>query len=111
LDIGSTYFIIYNIFNLKREGVEMRINIKEILFWILLTASAILILWMIFGNSPSEFIAITSILFMITLKIWALNDRQMKSEFKVKNRFDRIASDMEILKADLQLIKNKLRIR
>ena len=40
-------------------------NIKEILFWIFLIISVILVFWYILGNTPNEFIAIIKISYPI----------------------------------------------
>ena len=82
-------------------------NIKEILFWLFLIISVILVLWYIFGNSPSEFIAIISIIFMITLKLWAISDRQIRLEMKSDNMNKSIRNSFAHIKNDMTLIKKK----
>ena len=82
----------------------MKIDIKEILFWIFLIISAILLLWFVFGNSPAEFFTIIGLILMIVLKLWAISDRQLMTEIKIKNGFEKIGKDMD-------LIKNKLKIK
>lgn len=81
----------------------MSIDWKNILFWIFLIIAVILLIWNVFGNSPSEFIAIISTIFMLVLKIWSISDRQIKLEVGVKEGFIKI-------KEDINLIKKKLKI-
>ena len=82
----------------------MKINIKEILFWISLIIAILLLLWFIFGNSPTEFFTILSLIFMIVLKLWSISDKQLITEMRIKSGF-------ENMKKDIELIKNKLRVK
>ena len=82
----------------------MKINIKDILFWIFLLIAVALLLWFIFGNSPTEFFTILSLIFMIVLKLWSISDRQLITEMKVRNGFENMRKDMES-------IKNKLGVK
>jgi len=95
----------------------MKIDIKEALFWIFLIIAVTLLLWSVFGNSPTELITIISVLFMITLKIWSVSDKQIKSDLNVKNSFDEIKEDineikinMNSLNKNLELISKKINI-
>ena len=67
------------------------INIKDLLFWIFLIISIVLLLWVIFGNSPTEFIAIITLIFTLLIKIWSISDRQIKLEM----RFLALAKDFK----------------
>ncbi len=58
----------------------MKTDIKEILFWIFLIFSLILLAWIVFGESPEELIFIVTIFITILLKIWSISDRQIRSE-------------------------------
>ena len=69
----------------------MKIDIKEVLFWILLILSIILIIWNVFGNSPTEFIALVSLIFTLLLKVWSVSDKQIKLEM----RFNALAKDFK----------------
>lgn len=62
----------------------MNIDIKEILFWIFLIFSMVLLIWRVFGNTPSEFITLTSFIFTVLLKIWSISDRLTKLEISFK---------------------------
>ena len=64
-------------------------DIKNILFWVFLTIGVALLLWNIFGNSPTEFIALVTLIFTGLLKTWSVSDRQIKLEM----RFNVLAKD------------------
>ncbi|MBI2449702.1 hypothetical protein HYV49_05395 [Candidatus Pacearchaeota archaeon] len=66
-------------------------DIRDILFWIFLLLSIILVLWAIFGNSPTEFIAIITLIFTLLLKIWSISDRLIRLEM----RFNALARDFK----------------
>jgi len=67
----------------------MKPDFRDILFWIFLIFSLILIVWNVFGNSPTEFIAMVTILLTIFLKTWQISERQVKSDM----RFGMLARD------------------
>lgn len=62
----------------------MKTDIREILFWIFLILGIILLVWAVFGDSPTEFIALATIMFTVLLKVWTISDRQIKSEMRFK---------------------------
>ncbi len=86
-------------------------NIKEILFWIFLVLSLILLLWIVFGNSPDEFTFIITIAFTLLLKIWSISDRQIISEMKINSLDKNIRNSFIRMKRDIGLIKDKLKIK
>ena len=69
----------------------MSVNIKDILFWIFLIFGLILLLWNIFGKSPTEFVALVALIFTVLLKTWSISDRQIKHEM----RFRALAKDFK----------------
>ncbi len=88
----------------------MKINWKNILFWIFLIIAIILLIWNVFGSTPSEFITIISIIFMLVLKIWSISDRQIKLETKFDSLQFNIKDSFIKIKEDTDLIKKKLEI-
>ena len=66
-------------------------DIKEILFLIFLVLSVFLVLWYVFGNSPTEFVAVVTLLFTVLLKTWAVSARLIKLE----TRFNALARDFK----------------
>jgi len=73
----------------------MKKDIKEILFWIFLLIGIALLIWSVFGNSPTELITLSTLIFTLLLKVWSISDRQIKSEVKT-NRLER--SFMKLVK-------------
>lgn len=69
----------------------MKVNIKGILFWIFLFISMGLLIWTVFGNSLTEFIALAGLIFTLMLKMWAIGDRQIRLEM----RFNSLAKDFK----------------
>jgi len=76
----------------------MRTDVRDILFWIFLILGVVLLVWNVFGNSPTEFIALVAIMFTILLKIWSVSDRQLKSDM----RFKVLARDFKLLSQDFK---------
>ncbi len=76
----------------------MKIDIKEIIFWIFLALSIILLIWNVLGNSPGEFITIVAILLTILLKVVSISERLTKVETKfnyLSNSFINLAKDFK----------------
>jgi hypothetical protein len=69
----------------------MKFSLKDILFWIFLIISIILIIWNVFGNSPTEFIALTALIVTVLLQLWRVSDRTLKLEMK----FSLLAKDFK----------------
>ncbi len=85
-------------------------NVKEVIFWIFFIISLILLIWYIFGDSPTELITIITIIFTVILKMWNISDRNIKLEMKL-NSIERQARDsFNRMKEDIGLIKRKLKI-
>lgn len=96
----------------------MKVDIKETLFWILLIIALGLLLWNIFGKSPTEFVIIITIIFMTVLKIWSISDQQIRTDINIQYSFNKIKSKMNSLRNDIlsikeniDLIKNKLKVK
>lgn len=69
----------------------MKIDIRDILFWIFLIIGLALLIWNVFGNSQTEFIALVTLIFTVLLKTWSISDRQIKLEM----RFNSLAKDFK----------------
>ena len=82
-----------------------RSQILNLLFWILLIIGIILLVWYIFGNTPTE-LAIT-ITFILTLmfKMWAISDELKEFKHEVKFSFHRIKEDINNVIGKLDKIK------
>lgn len=79
-------------------------KILNILFWIALIVGIILVLWIIFGNSPTELSVIVTFMLALLFKIWAISDETKEFKHEVKMSFVKVRKDFNEL-------KNKLRIK
>jgi len=60
-------------------------SIKDVLFLIIFVLGLIFLIWAIFGNSPTEFITIITLLFAVIIKLWSISDKQIRLENKFRN--------------------------
>ena len=83
--------------------LKMKIDIREVLFWILLVILVGLIFWYVFGNSPTEVAIYVTITSMIILKVWHISDRQIKSDINAWHSFNNIKKDLILIKGKLEI--------
>lgn len=77
-------------------------KILNILFWILLIVVAVLVLWRILGDSPSDLQIIIPVMLMLLVKLWSVSDDLQGFKHEVKASFANV-------KTDIDEIKNKKR--
>lgn len=82
----------------------------DILFWVSLVVGIVMVLWKIFGNSPTDLQVIAPFIVMGFVKVWDVNERQIRLEMGTKNGFTKMKYDFGLIKQDLSLIKERLRI-
>ena len=75
-----------------------RKQIFEILFWISLIMGVILLIWYIFGNSPTELSIILTFLLTLLFKIWAISDDLKDFKHEMKFSFHKIKGDIDNIK-------------
>ncbi len=80
-----------------------RKDILEILFWILLIIVIILILWRIFGNSPSDLSILLASLLTILLKMWAISDELKEFKHEVKFSFHKVREDINSTNSKIKI--------
>ena len=66
----------------------MKRDIRDVLFWIFMAITIILLLWSIFGDSPTELLSIMAVMFTILFKIGSVDKRLVRLETKF-DFFDR----------------------
>lgn len=89
---------------MEKHLVKMKIDIKEILFWIFLVLSLVFLIWIVFGNSPTELIFIVTIYLTLLLKMWSISDKQIRTDGKInklKDSFSRMVEDLKYLREHL----------
>lgn len=84
-------------------------QILNILFWIFLIIGIIMIIWKIFGNSPTDIEILIPFIIMILLKLWSNNEniREVKYQVKLlekgtKSSFEKVRDDLNNIKLNLK---------
>lgn len=85
-----------------------RKDILNISFWILLIILVILILWRIFGNSPSDIAIMIASILTVLFKMWAISDELREFKHEVKFSFHKIKEDISNIDNKIKKRKNKL---
>lgn len=80
-------------------------KILNILFWIFLIIGIIMLVWRLFGQSPSDLAIIGPFVFMLLFKMWSISDelKEFKHDFRyfkheVKSSFAKVKEDMDSFK-------------
>jgi len=88
-------------------------NLKEVLFWLFLFISVVLLIWILVGDSPSELIFIVTIFISLFLKVWSVSDRQIRSEGKIGRINDsmiRMGDGISKIDDNVSRIENNIKI-
>jgi len=72
-----------------------RKNILNILFWIALVVGIVLVLWRIFGDSPSDLSIMITFLLILLFKIWGISDNLNGFKHEVRTSFVKVKSDLK----------------
>lgn len=100
--------------------MKMRIEIADIILWILFILSIAISLWYLFGDSPTLeqiilaflFTSIFSIVINVSKDSVKINyiEKEMKDlKQGIKDSFNKIKDDINIVKEDLNYIKSKIK--
>ena len=73
--------------------VERR-KVLNIIYWILLLIGIVLILWRVFGNSPSDIQVISPFITLGILKIWDIGNELKDFKHEVKMSFSKVREDV-----------------
>jgi Mg2+/citrate symporter len=82
-----------------------RKRIFNILFWIALIIGIVLILWMVFGDSPTELGVVITFMLALLFKIWSVSDETKEFKHEVKMSFVKVREDFSELKKKLKVKK------
>lgn len=92
----------------------MKVNFKDVLSWIFLILIIVLLLWYMFGDSPTEVIIYSVVAGFVLVKMWNFNDRLTRVEMGTKNGFDMMKAEVRngfgVVKRDMDLINGRLRV-
>ena len=83
-------------------------SFRDILAWIFLLASVVLVLWLIFGNSPTELAVFSVIAGFVLVKMFDSEKRLGYLEMGMKNGFYNVKKDVNIMEKKLDLVCEKL---
>jgi len=86
----------------------MKFRFLDILAWIFLIITVVLLFWYMFGNSPAGVAIYSGIAGFVLVKMWNFNERLIGVEMGSKNGFSLIRKDMDLLKGDTGLLKNDM---
>jgi hypothetical protein len=86
----------------------MRIRFVDIMFWAFLIITGILVLWRVFGNSPGVDAILGSVVVGIIFMMIGQGERLTKLEMGTRYGFVVMKKDMDLIKGDMQLIKERL---
>ncbi len=88
--------------------MSVKRKILDIIFWIALIVGIIMILWRIFGESPTDLAIITPFIVMALMKIWSNSLEIRKVGYQVKllsnntrQGFDKVREDFEKIRKDI----------
>ncbi len=73
-------------------------NVFNILFWILLAIGIGLLIWKIFGNTPSDLTIMLTFTLMLMFKIWSVSDDLKDFKHNVKISFNNMRNDFNKVK-------------
>ena len=85
-----------------------KIKILNVLFWVSLVVGIVMVLWRIFGNSPSDLQVVAPFFVMGAAKMWDVNEKQIRLEMGTRNGFDRMKQDINLMKQDINLVKENI---
>lgn len=80
-----------------------KINWDEVEFWVFAVICMVLLLWLIFGNSPTELFVSSAVVILIIVKMWDINEKQIKIEMGTRNGFYNMKQDMNLIKKRLEI--------
>ncbi len=82
-----------------------RSEILNILFWIFLIIGIILLIWYIFGNSPTELAITLTFILTLMFKMWTVSDEIKDLKHEVRMSFVKVKTDFDELKTKLKVKK------
>ena len=89
----------------------MNVKIWDVVFWVALVIGIVMVLWRVFGNSPTDLQVVAPFIVMGFSKMWGMNERLVRLEMKTGHGFRRAGEDIGLIRQDINLIKERLEIR
>ena len=73
----------------------------DVLFWVFLVIGIVMVLWRIFGNSPTDLQIIVPFIAVGFVKMWGMNERLVRLEMRTVSGFRRVGDDIGLIKERL----------
>ena len=87
---------------------ELLRKILNIIAWIALIVGVIMVLWKIFGNSPTDLALISPFVVFGLAKIWGIDNSLRDFKYNVKLSFKKVDNDMNDLKKKANNLENNI---
>ena len=87
---------------------KLKRKILDIIFWIALIVGIIMVLWKIFGKSPSDLTIILPFIVMLISRVWNMNNEFIDFRYHVKISFKKVKGDLENMGKNINEIKTKI---
>ena len=91
----------------KNKMGKLKRQILDTIAWIALIVGIVMVLWKIFGNSPSGLEVIIPFIVLALMKIWSNNNRIWELEIKMKNSFEKVRGDTKRIENKIDLLNKK----
>ena len=86
----------------------MNIRFLDILAWVFIILTVVLVFWYMFGDSPTEIIIYSGIAGFVLVKMWNFNSKLITLDMKTNHGFVVMKRDMDLIKSDVVLLKNDM---
>ncbi|MFH0711563.1 MAG: hypothetical protein V1889_00380 [archaeon] len=80
-----------------------KIKVLDVVFWVSLIVGIIMVLWRIFGDSPTDLQVVAPFIVVGFVKMGGMNEKLIKLEMKSENGFRKIREDMGLIKERLEI--------
>ena len=87
---------------------KLKKQILDILFWVFLIIGIIMVLWRIFGDSPTDLAVVTPFIVIAILKIWNVNNELKDFKWEIKSSFNKVKENMRNINNNINRIENKI---
>jgi len=87
---------------------ELKRKILDAIAWIALVVGIIMILWRVFGNSPTDLAVISPFIVLGLVKIWSNNNTIKDVGYQVKLLSNNTKSSFEKVRGDMSRIESKI---
>jgi len=81
-----------------------KIKIWDVVFWVALVVGIVMVLWRVFGNSPTDLQVVAPFIVMGFSKMWGMNERLVRLEMKTAGGFRRVGDDIGLIKERLGIL-------